>query len=460
MPVPKAGPTLAILDSSDPNALAETLVALANADGGQILIGAQGDPSSPVGAAVSAIEEDLRTAQGRVTPFIPAAWKEEETADGPVVVLRVESSRHLHSLIDGRVFRRAGSVNRIVLGPELHSLLRERPVSPTEEQPVFGATMEDLDSDLIQQFRQLQQQSGPMQAALPSSEFLQLLGALDLDGCPTLAGLLLFGKSPQKFLPFAQVVFVSFKDPGKGQAASAAHRYSRREEVGGPLFHIIAETYRLLRQEMETQSLVVGVTRVDRSEYPLSVVREALVNAVAHRDYSLTGRSIEIRLHEDAMEIISPGALPAHITLQNMLDEHYSRNPRIVKGLYHWGYIEELGLGIDLMYSELLRHGHPPPEFTATEHRFSVRMQRVRTHSAVPEASLDRMNDRQLLAVRHLQENGAITNGEYRKLCPGVSPETLRLDLAAMVDQNVLLRIGEKRGTRYILKSAGDQHRA
>ena len=136
-----------------------------------------------------------------------------------------------------------------------------------------------------------------------------------------------------------------------------------------------------------------------------------------------------------------------------MLNEHYSRNPRLVRGLYHWGLIEELGLGIDLMYSELMRHGHPPPEFSATDHRFSVKMYGVREDSIVPEAWLSSMNKRQLAAVRHLQKHGSISNREYQELCQAVTPETLRLDLAALVDEGLLLRIGEKRGTRYILKA-------
>ena len=419
------------------------------------MVGLDDVSRTPTGLLTSAIEEDLRAAQAQATPFIPVTWREEETLQGPLVVLQVESSRHLHSLIDGRIFRRSGTVNRVLLGPELQSLLRTRPSATAEEQPVFGAAEEDLDPDLIQEFRKLRQDRSPMQAALPTQDFLQQMGALDPDRRPTLSGLLLFGRDPQAFLPFAQVVFVSFKKPAVDSVASGTHRYARREEITGHLAQVITETYTILRQEMDQQSVVQGLARVDRTEYPLSVVREGLVNATAHRDYSLTGHSIEVRMHEDSLEIISPGGLPAHITLDNMLDEHYSRNPRIVRGLYHWGFIEELGLGIDLMYSELMRHGHPPPEFSATGHRFAVKMYNVRDASAVLEAWQASMNERQLAAVRFLQNHGSISNRDFQELCPAVSSETLRLDLAALVDQGLLLRIGEKRGTRYILKTAG-----
>lgn len=89
--------------------------------------------------------------------------------------------------------------------------------------------------------------------------------------------------------------------------------------------------------------MVRGLQRQEETEYPQSSVREALVN-VSHRDDHLTGSSIEIRMYTDRLEITSPGGLPAHITLDNIVEEHYSRNPRIVNGLYQWGYIGRIGI--------------------------------------------------------------------------------------------------------------------
>lgn len=449
------GPKLIILGISQPDLLCEALVSLANAQGGNIVVGLDETEQNPTGLLSSSIEEDLRIAQAQCTPFIPVEWTEEETCSGPLVFLAVKASRYLHSLIDGRIFQRSGSVNRVILGPELQSLLRERPAVAVEEQQVFGAVADDLDPDLIQEYQRLRQQTRPMESTLTTPEFLQQIGATDQEFCPTISGLLLFGRNPQAFLPSAQVVFVNFKKPAVGTIEGQSHRYTRREEITGNLSQVITESYNILRQEMTTQSVVQGLARVDRTEYPLSVVREGLVNAVAHRDYSLTGRSIEVRLHEDSLEIISPGGLPAHITLDNILDEHYSRNPRIVRALYHWGFIEELGLGIDLMFSELMQYGHPPPEFKATENLFSVKMFGVGDQSQIPESWQGTMNQRQLAALHFLQRHGSITNREYQELCPSVTSETLRLDLATLVELGLILRIGEKRGTRYILKAEG-----
>ncbi len=186
-------------------------------------------------------------------------------------------------------------------------------------------------------------------------------------------------------------------------------------------------------------------------EYPPFAVREALVNAVCHRDYRLQGRRIEMRMFSDRMEVISPGGLPGFITVDNIVEEHFSRNPRLVAGVFQWGYIEELGLGVDRMIETMVQEGHPPPHFKARPHAFTVTLQNNRDRKVVPRWESN-MNERQMRALTHIRESGSIANREYRQLCPDVTPETLRLDLADLVSKGVLLKIGAKKGTYYILK--------
>jgi ATP-dependent DNA helicase RecG len=180
-------------------------------------------------------------------------------------------------------------------------------------------------------------------------------------------------------------------------------------------------------------------------------VREALVNAICHRDYRLRGRRIEIRKFADRLEIISPGGLPGFITLDNIVDEHFSRNPRLVAGLYNWGYIEELGLGVDLGGRRIIKKGHPPPSFKERTYSFAVSLSNVRERPPSPRWERT-MNERQAKALAYIRENGRITNREYRHICPNVSPETLRLDLVDLVERGLLLKVGAKKGTYYILK--------
>jgi ATP-dependent DNA helicase RecG len=180
-------------------------------------------------------------------------------------------------------------------------------------------------------------------------------------------------------------------------------------------------------------------------------VREALVNAVCHRDYRLRGRRVELRMFADRLEVVSPGGLPGFITVDNLVEEHFSRNPRLVAGLFQWGYIEELGLGIDRMIEDMVQAGHPPPRFKAQPYSFTVILSNVRERKALPQWS-SHMNERQARAVAHVREHGSITNREYRTLSDVA--ETLRLDLVDLVEKGVFLKIGSKKNY-YILGKVG-----
>jgi ATP-dependent DNA helicase RecG len=156
-------------------------------------------------------------------------------------------------------------------------------------------------------------------------------------------------------------------------------------------------------------------------------------------------------MYSDRLEVISPGGLPGFITVENIVDEHFSRNPRVVNGLFQWGYIEELGLGIDRMMEVMQQAGHKPPYFDARPYSFAVTLYNEREKQKAPEWARN-TNHRQARALQYIRDHGSITNREYRSLCQGVSAETLRLDLADMVEQGILLKVGSKKGTYYILK--------
>ncbi len=138
--------------------------------------------------------------------------------------------------------------------------------------------------------------------------------------------------------------------------------------------------------------------------------------------------------------------------MDNIVDEHFSRNPRIVNGLFQWGYIEELGLGVDVMIEEMMNAGHAPPDFHETPFSFTVVFKRELERPPLRGGERLSTNERQNKALAYIQQHGRITNREYQGLCPNVTPETLRLDLVDLVEQGVLLKVGAKRGTYYILK--------
>jgi ATP-dependent DNA helicase RecG len=448
------GQTLEFLPTVDADRLAETLVAFANSDGGTILIGV--DPNGVIDGNLmfEEIEDALRLALGQCRPGIRSEWQrsEGEGEGRTAIALRVPRSGELHSLQDGRVLVRSGAENRPLSGDEILHLAATKSSSDFEVEAVEGAAWQDLDPEIVAEYRAKRAERQRRPVTADDRSLLTSIGALTEEGTPTVAGILLFGRDPQLFLPHSGLIVVRFTGT-ELRGPGGLPGYSRREEILGPLPRLIEAGWQVVWEEMRVAAVVKGLVREEKSEYPPVAVREALVNAVCHREYQLTGRRIEVRMFDDRLELISPGGLPGYITVDNLVDEHFSRNPRLVQGLFQWGFIEELGLGVDRMIEDMVNAGHPPPEFRDTHYSFTVTLKNIRVRPAIPSWELN-MNERQLKALSFIQEHKRITNRDYRNLCPNVSTETLRLDLADLVDRGLLLKIGAKKGTYYILKKA------
>ncbi|MGC9356685.1 MAG: ATP-binding protein [Anaerolineae bacterium] len=451
--IPRSGPNqlIALLPDADPEALAETMVAFANADGGTLYVGLneRGRPTGDV------FPEEFNTAFSRAEslcrPLIPVEWQQTEARGAFIFVGHVRRSPEMHTLADGRVLVRTGPENRPLSGDQVRQLATNRSVGDYEAEPVAGAKRSDFDEEILAEFvsKWEEQQGRPF--TRPLDDVLREMGWLTREKQPTVAGILLFGKNPQIFIPRSDLVFVRFEGT-EMRGKDGAPGYGRRIEVSGPLPRIIDRTWSHLKEQIQVGAVVRGdLQREEKWIYPSAAIREALVNAVAHRDYRLRGRSIEVRMFTDRLEVSSPGSLPGFITVDNIVDEHFSRNPRIVNGLFQWGYIEELGLGVDLMIEEMVNAGHAPPQFKETPFSFTVTFSSTLERRPLTGRRLS-TNERQAKALAYVQHHGRITNREYQNLCPNVTPETLRLDLSDLVQQGVLLKVGAKRGTYYILK--------
>ncbi|MBC7235319.1 MAG: putative DNA binding domain-containing protein, partial [Chloroflexi bacterium] len=416
------GPMIEFLPEPEAEKLAQTIVAMANSVGGTIIVGMdeRGQVISDVSESFEAI---LTRSLHLCTPSLRLndlpQWRIEETPKGAVATVAVKPTPYVLSLQGREVFVRSGTLN-VRLEPEQVARGRHpAPVLSFEDDLVPGASLEDLDEAIIQEYERNRLRRGPRGETLTRDELLRDAGAIDAAGNPTVAGILLFGKNPQYYFPQAGVLIVRFKGTSVREAALSSERYLRRVELAGPAARLVEKTWEVLFEEIHQQPTVNGLQRQEHYAYPPEAVREAVVNAICHRDYTITGQRIEIRLFDDRMEIMSPGGLPGHITLENILDEHYSRNPRLVRGLYYWGYIEELGQGIDIIMETMAREHHPAPEFRDTGRSFTVIL-----NNAIDELSLlygDELNPRQIEALRFLQEHERITNRDFRLLCPDVS---------------------------------------
>lgn len=201
---------------------------------------------------------------------------------------------------------------------------------------------------------------------------------------------------------------------------------------------------------------------VDYREYPHEAVREALVNAVVHRDYSRRGQRIRVFMFDDRIEVYSPGTLPPGVSLEKMRrlePQSVLRNPIIVGVFRDLGsrYIERLGTGIRRMALAMEGHGLPRPHFGEVGSEFRVTLmgpgERFVEEVAARPAWAAALSDRQVEAVLYVGEHGRITNREYTQLT-GVSYNTAHRDLSDLCKRGLMEQRGRGRGTYYVLRQA------
>lgn len=430
--------------------IAEAMTALANAHGGLIILGVT-NARKIVGVSDPDIVREMTASAALIpTPPLILPLPELVEVDGKTLCITQVSAGlpHVYSL-RGQYLVRSGRDTRPLTPHELRILLLNRSEASFESQTPRAATLDVLDEDRIQSYRKLLN----LRPAEDVNDLLLSRGCLaetDKGLRPTIAGLLLFSKNPQRWLRSAEITSVRYAGPAMSDDFI-------REDIRGVLPDQLRRTEAFVTANMRRGMRIRGLEREEIPEYPISVVREAIVNAVAHRDYSIRGDNIRVLMFSDRMEVYSPGRLPGHVTLDNLVEERYSRNEAIVQVLSEMGFIERLGYGIDRMISVCKQEGLPPPDFSETSAGFKVT---IYSHApslvgAGPPANLYahlQLNLRQEKALNHLQSQRRITNRDYQQLCPDASSETLRRDLADLVDKGIILKIGQKRATYYILK--------
>lgn len=276
------------------------------------------------------------------------------------------------------------------------------------------------------------------------------LGLLTGDGKVRLAALLMFGKNPQHQFRRFGIVMSRFEGSVDGAA-----RLRDRRELTGPLPLLVAQADQQIYNEMRCDAVVRGLVREEVPEYPPVALREALMNAVGHRDYSLRGAAVEVRLYDDAVEVESPGTLAGYVTVENLREAQYSRNERIMDALQRLGLVEEAGQGIDRMIAEMEDALLAPPQFEERSAAFVVRLRGGSVFAAEDRLWISQFGQLDLsadakVALVYARRMGAITNEQLRSLRP-LDREASRETLQDLVARGLLKVFGRGRGTGYRL---------
>lgn len=448
-------------EHSSVDTLAETMAAMANGQGGMVILGVAGQQGSIVGVrnANEAVDTLLQAALSTDPHLIVPLPQVMRMSGKAVVIIQIPAGMpHVYAL-DGRYLQRQGLENLPLKPPELRRLIVERGEASFETEVARGANVDDLDWEKAKAYAASLSGIGDN----TPEQILIKRGCLvkqDNGVHPTNAGVLLFGKDPQRFMRSADITAARF-------AATTMTDTFTRQDISGSLPDQIrrAETFLVdhLRKGVQLGS---KMARAENFEYPLEAARELVVNAVAHRDYRISGDGIRLIIFSNRMEVTSPGGLPGPVTIANIKDERFSRNPAIVQVLSDMGFIERLGYGVDRVIDLMNQQKLHAPEFEESAGGFRVilRNEGVEQVTELPASPIRlqynglyegaEINPRQEAALMYLKRDGSnkrITNSDLQGLCPDVHPETIRRDLADLVSKNILRKMGQKRGSYYIL---------
>jgi ATP-dependent DNA helicase RecG len=322
--------------------------------------------------------------------------------------------------------------------------------------PCLDATLDDLDPARIDTYRQEleRRRPGSPLIRLPIEDLLVQVGAAaKRQGhlCPTLTGMLFFGRDPQQFYPSFTVTFLHFAGTSTARKETDDPLYLDNREFRGTIPAMIDGTRATLFEKLSKQAVLDGFVRQDLLEYPEFAYREAVINAIGHRNYGLEGSFVQVRLFADRMEIQSPGGLGGHLTVDSIAYEQYTRNPHMMRLLEDFGYVERRGLGIDQMIRAMTDAGLESPIFENRGTSFWVTLRGRPPTRPLPDLSSLGLNDRQVRAIEYLRVHGRITNREYQQEF-GVSERTALYDLQGLVQARLALPVSSGRGRYYMLR--------
>lgn len=317
---------------------------------------------------------------------------------------------------------------------EVCGIIQDRPF---EERPCPDATLGDIDAQSVSDFVRLarSERQFPLLLKTPTHDVLAHLHLL-CDNHPTNAAILLFGRDPQRFLSAAEVRCMHFHGT-EIQRPVPFYRIFKGtlfEQVDKAVDFVMSKINRSVGTRAESIQAPV------RYEIPPDVIREAVVNAIAHRDYTSAG-AIQVSVFADRVEVWNPGTLASPLTPESLRKPHGSiaRNPRICEALFLARYIEKYGTGTLMMIRESLAHALPEPDFLQRGGEFTSTVWRDwLTTEVLAEYDL---NDRKRKAILFLKTHGKITNSQYQEEL-SVAKRTASLDLAELVTSGLIEKTG------------------
>ncbi|MEZ0494612.1 ATP-binding protein [Kineococcus sp. TBRC 1896] len=392
-----------------PKSLPPTLSAFANGRGGHVVLGVDESfdfaPASGFDAARTARLLD-EVAARELSPPLRLDIRIDEVDGAQVVVAKVpELTAAAKPCFVVSRGERSGSFTRSHEGDRVLTdyesrLLRDNRGQPRHDVAPTDAGLTDLDDGAVQDLlRRVRRRQPRIFRNAPDEQVLRQLNVLvPANGqlAVSLAGLITLGIYPQQFLPQVYVSFVNVPGTTKGDGPAGGPRFLDSQTLTGPLPTVVEDTVAAVLRNSAVAAQVEGVGRTDRYEFPPEVVREAVVNALMHRDYGPhgLGTQVQVEMYPDRLDVLSPGGLFGPVTSEDLGELSSSRNSRLALLLADVALpgtdrvvCENRGSGIGVMRTVMAREGRPAPEFNASLVRFRTTLRRGRITGVRPAPS-------------------------------------------------------------------------
>jgi len=417
----------------------KVLSAFANGNGGILIIGLD-DNGAPAGLKnTQRLLEDIPNTIRHKLGIIPSV----ELKKNNTIEISVKPSFAPVSF-NGRYYLRSGGTVQELQGSELSDFILRKFGVTWDETIEEDLDLNSLDKPTIEDFKRFSSDR------LPSIDLEQklstILNKLKLSKNSKLkrAAILLFGNENEVDRHYMHAGIKI------GQFATETD-IKMTDIVKGNLFQQLNKTLDVLRLKyLKSEIKFEGIHRRDILEYPHEALREAIINALIHRDYQ-SFSNIQIRIYPDKLSIMNAGSLPPEVPLDSLKTEHLSkpRNKLLAEIFYYAGFIEAWGRGTLKIIEECRDHGLPEPEFKNEHHVMTVIFYKDKWN----EENLKKigLNERQIKAVDYIKTNKAITLSSFKDLVTGVSEKTLYRDFQDLVNRNIFKEIGDKKGRKYEL---------
>jgi len=427
----------------------DTVVGFANTEGGDIYLGID-DDKEIVGLIITqGLKDKIQQACNTIEEPIVVRLETLSLSGRDVLLIRVPKGKDIPYCSSGTVYIRSSAITRPAKKQEIRDMIASSGYIQFEKQPVRNASYEEIDEEKLKDFltRKAERRGGVVpNHPLPQILLNMSVAVEERDAIiPTTTGLLFFGKSPQKFIPHSRVIIARFK-------GIVPVDFVDKAELTGSIIQIIEESEKFIKRNTRKASKIVDFERVDIPEYPYVAIREAVVNAVAHREYMIDRSPIQIHIFDDRIEIVNSG-IPT-VDLTELEGKHIPRNELICRLLNDYGFMEGFGTGISRMKFQMREHGLGDPILSVEKQFFKVTFLGPKEDIlkvVKPERTDLRkqgLNDRQIKALAYIFDKHIISHKEYCQLFD-VSNFIAFRELKELVDKGFVKQYGKGLDSQY-----------